>query len=122
MSNWWKYAAIGAGTFFIGGAAGVTGGGIVGHKRGYEVGYKQGYDESEPEITIYGYKQHGYEGLCVEKNSRQRVCAYDANSDGAVDIVLYEDGKVKEVKWGEEKCLLPVKSLEQLSEEPTQKE
>jgi len=111
-SQRWKYA--------VGGVIGSFIGGNVGILAGLYVESKICRKEMEKRIYIYDHTADGKEGLCVQKNEHQVVCAYDYNLDGAVDIVLYEDGRIKDVKLGEEKCLVPIKSLEQISKEPTQ--
>ena len=111
-----KYLAAG----FVGAGIGSLFAGCLGIVGGLYVGIQVGRDEMEKKIYIYDHAADGKEGLCIQKNDHQIICAYDTNSDGAVDIVLYEDGVPKEVKWGKEKCLLPVKSLEQLTNEESE--
>lgn len=96
MSNWWKYALAGVSGAFLGGTAGTT------------LGYYYGYYKSEPEIMILNYKQHGVEGMCVTRNSREKVCAVDGDNNGSVDVVVIdvETEEMKEILLvGEDTCL-----------------
>ena len=96
MSNWCKY---------VSGAA--ASGSLLGPTCG-ATGYYYGYYKSEPEIIILNYKQHGVEGMCVARNSREKVCAVDGDNNGSVDVVVIdvETEEMKELLLvGEDTCL-----------------
>ena len=122
MSNWWKYALVGAGCSFITGLAGVGGMYLAhqrGHHQGYEEGYHDGYEESEPEMFVMDYETHGIEGMCVVRNAQENICAADVDYNGSVDVVLLdaETQQVKEVLLGKDDCASKyLRRLEELKE------
>ena len=115
MSHWWKYV-FGAGVVgLISGAAGFTGGLIVGHKQGRDIGYQQGYEKGyekgyddghqEPKIMLFEYDKQGIEGICVELTKNKIACSFDVDSNGSVDVVIYDlENKKVEEHLGKDDC------------------
>ena len=103
MSNWWKYVAVSVGTVAIVGTAGLA---------GSYLSYKKGVTEGKnsPEYLIKDINGDGDDDLCVRINRFDAVCSIDIDDDGAQDIV-YLDGeteKIKDIKYGKKKCLIPM--------------